>query len=144
MQSSGDLTLASLISALIAILGGSFAMFRYVQSEIRRVLDHTDSELAMLETSQSKIRHEKMNELQLQLGRMDLTLEQLRGVAVRREELLQMETRFSLRLEKMETKLDRVMESLPTIAERLDTLKQLQRQMISRNERIDRGKPDDE
>jgi hypothetical protein len=66
-----------------------------------------------------------------------LNFEQLRREAVRREELGAMEVRFGERIRTIETKLDRALETLPAIVERLDALRQLSKQTVERNSRVD-------
>jgi uncharacterized protein YicC (UPF0701 family) len=108
------------------------------------VTEHTESLIkgcesliGISEERQSKLRHDAMNDVHLRLAKLDMALEQLRREAVRREEMNQLEARFGSRLEKIETRLEKMAEMLPMIVERLDGLKHANQQILERNRRVD-------
>jgi uncharacterized protein YicC (UPF0701 family) len=136
--------MSSLVIAILTALGGAWALVRYFQGRIERVTEHTESLIkgcesliGISEERQSKLRHDAMNDVHLRLAKLDMALEQLRREAVRREEMNQLEARFGSRLEKIETRLEKMAEMLPMIVERLDGLKHANQQILERNRRVD-------
>lgn len=136
-MNSGDITLASFVGACMSVLGGAWALVRYFHGRIESVVEHTESLISIAEERQSKLRHDALNNVHVAIARLDLNLEQLRREAVRREEMSQLELRFGSRLEKIETRLEKMGELLPMIVERLDGLKQANLQILERNRRVD-------
>jgi CII-binding regulator of phage lambda lysogenization HflD len=136
-MNSGDITLASVVGAFMSVLGGAWALVRYLNGRIDSVAQHTESLVSVSEERQSKLRHDAVNAIHVAIARLDLGLEQLRREAVRREEMSQLEARFGSRLEKIETRLEKMGEMLPMIVERLDGLKHANQQILERNRRVD-------
>lgn len=114
------------IAVVLTMLGSAFVLFRFISSEANRVSGLQD-----------RARQDLAAAMNAEMEKLDRGLEQLKREAVRREEIKTMEDRLTTLNSKLETKIDRALEVLGPMNERMETIRAGQADLSKRFERLE-------